>query len=89
LLPSIEARVRWAEDVCVRDDGENKVAEILLAKLLDGHRASFVRSEGELFVVSVSGQERTISRKAWRLLPEQQERVEHLNDRRGRREHGG
>jgi len=44
---------------------------ILLAKLLDGQPACFVRSEGELFVVSVSGQERTISRDAWRLLPEQ------------------
>lgn len=44
---------------------------ILLAKLLDGQPACFVRSEGELFVVSVNGEERTISRDAWRLLPEQ------------------
>jgi hypothetical protein len=48
------------------------VAGILLAKLLDGHLASFVRSEGECFIVSVNGHERTISRDAWRLLPEQQ-----------------
>jgi hypothetical protein len=52
-----------------------------LAKLLDGQAACFVRSEGELFVVSVNGQERTISRDAWRLLPEQpaqeRERVRH------------
>lgn len=44
---------------------------ILLAKLLDGQSACFVRSEGELFVVSVNGGERTISRDAWRQLPEQ------------------
>jgi len=65
------------------------VAEILLGKLLEGHRASFVRSEGEFFVVNVSGQERTISRDAWRSLPEQQvaeqqvgaeDRGEHLDD---------
>jgi hypothetical protein len=48
------------------------VAGILLAKVLEGHLASFVRSEGELFIVSVNGQERTISGDAWRLLPEQQ-----------------
>jgi hypothetical protein len=69
------------------------LAEILLAKLLDGHRASFVRSEGELFVVNVSGHERTISRDAWRLLPEQQARAEdrlgHRDDRHRRREYGG
>ena len=40
--------------------GGNKVAEILQAKLLDGHRTSFVRSKGELFVVGVRGEERTI-----------------------------
>ena len=54
---------------------------ILLAKLLDGQPACFVRSEGELFVVSVNGRERTISRDAWRLLPEQpvqeRDRVRH------------
>jgi hypothetical protein len=57
------------------------VVGILLAKLLDGQAARFVRSEGELFVVSVNGQERTISRDAWRLLPEQpaqeRDRVRH------------
>jgi hypothetical protein len=62
------------------------VAGILLNKLLDGHFASFVRSEGELFIVSMNGQERTISRDAWRLLPEQQagakDRVHHLHHHR-------
>jgi hypothetical protein len=62
------------------------VAGILLAKFLEGHLASFVRSEGELFIVSVNGQERTISRDAWRLLPEQQagaqDRVHHPHHRR-------
>jgi hypothetical protein len=48
------------------------VVGVLLAKLLDGHLASFVRSEGEVFIVNVNGQERTISRDVWRLLPEQQ-----------------
>ena len=55
---------------CVSLRGQ-KVVGILLAKLLDGQPACFVRSEGEFFVVSVNGQERTISRDAWRLLPEQ------------------
>jgi hypothetical protein len=68
------------------------VAEILLGKLLDGHRASFVRSEGEFFIVTVGGQERTISRDAWRSLPEQQvraeDRAEYL-DNHHRRGHGG
>ena len=62
------------------------MAGILLSKLLDGYFASFVRSEGELFIVSVNGQERTISRDAWRLLPEQpagaHERVHHLHHHR-------
>jgi len=87
LLPSTE--VQCAE-ACVRADGGNKVAAILLAKLLDGHLASFVRSEGDFFIVSVNGQERTISRDAWRLLPEQetgaQDRVHHLHHHRGHRE---
>jgi len=59
------------------------VSEILLSKLLNGELASFVRSEGELFVVSVNGREQTVSREAWRLLPEQQvkpkDRVLHLH----------
>jgi hypothetical protein len=62
------------------------MAGILLAKLLDGHLASFVRSEGEFFIVSVNAQEQTISRDAWRLLPEQQagarDRVHHLHHHR-------
>ena len=65
------------------------MAAILLAKLLDEHLASFVRSEGDFFIVSVNGQERTISRDAWRLLPEQeagaQDRVHHLHHNRGHR----
>ena len=55
---------------CVGLQGQ-KMVGILLAKLLDGQPACFVRSEGEFFIVSVNGQERTISRDAWRLLPEQ------------------
>jgi hypothetical protein len=55
---------------------------ILGAQLLDGQPASFRRSESELFVVSVNGQERTISRDAWRLLPEppaqERDRVRHF-----------
>ena len=66
------------------------MSEILLSKLLNGDLASFVRSEGELFVVSVNGREQTISRDAWRLLPEQQvkpkDRVLHLHHHRIRRE---
>ena len=46
------------------------VAGILLAKLLEGHSASFVRLEGDSFMVSVNGQERSISRAIWRSLPE-------------------
>lgn len=59
------------------------MAGILLAKIWDGDFASFVRSDGENFVVSVNGRERTISRDVWRLLPEQpaqeQDRVHHLH----------
>ena len=81
LLPGTAARVRQARfPLIVRGDG---VAGILLAKLLDGQLACFVRAEGELFVVSVSGEERTVSREVWRLLPEQQagqqDRVHHLH----------
>lgn len=69
------------------------MAEILLGKLLDGQRASFVRLEGELFVVNVSGQERTISRDIWRSLPEQQvcaeDRAEYFDDHHGSRKQGG
>lgn len=65
-----------------------QMAGILLAKFLDGDLASFVRSEGEFFVVSVNGEERTISREIWRLLPEQQireqDRVHHPDHRRDR-----
>ena len=75
--------------MCRPGEGNSKVAGILLSKLLDGHLASFVRSEGELFIVRVNGQERTISRDAWRLLPEQQvqtrDRVHRINHRSGYR----
>ena len=54
---------------------------IFLAKLWDGQVASFVRSDGELLIVSVAGRERKISRDAWRRLPEQHDRGRH-------REHG-
>jgi len=47
------------------------MAMVLLAKILEGQPASFVRSEGELFVIAVNGQERTVSRDLWRSLPEQ------------------
>jgi hypothetical protein len=43
---------------------------ILLAKLLEGQPASFVRHEGDSFIVSVNGQERMVSRDVWRSLPE-------------------
>jgi hypothetical protein len=43
------------------------MAEILQAKLLDGHRTSFVRSNGELFVVGVRGAPGDLSvRPAWK-----------------------
>jgi hypothetical protein len=80
---------RSSRRVCRPGEGNSKVAGILLSKLLDGHLACFVRSEGELFIVRVNGQERTISRDAWRLLPEQQvqtrDRVHHINHRSGYR----
>jgi len=57
------------------------MAGIFLAKLWDGEVASFVRSDGDLLVVSVAGHERKISRDKWRQLPEQQDRGHH-------REHG-
>jgi hypothetical protein len=93
LPPDIEARCsggRW----CVCGRGGTKVVEILQAKLLGGHRASFIRSTGGLFVVGASGRERTIPgtrfHDAWRLLSTHQaraeDRFEHLNDRHRRRE---
>jgi hypothetical protein len=45
-------------------------AGVLLAKLLDGQPASFVRLECNCFIVSVNGQERLVSRDVWRTLPE-------------------
>jgi hypothetical protein len=65
------------------------VTGVLLGKVLDGDLASFVRSEGELFIVSVKGQERAVSREAWRSRPEQQirekDRVHHLHHHRRHR----
>ena len=43
---------------------------VLLAKLLEGQPASFVRLEGDSFIVSVNGHERLVSRDVWRSLPE-------------------
>ena len=50
----------------------DELAGVLLGKVLDGRLASFVRADGELFVISVDGQEKTVSRDLWRGLPEQQ-----------------
>jgi hypothetical protein len=50
----------------------DELAAILLGKVLDGHLASFVRADGDVFIVSVDGQEQAISRDLWRGLPEQQ-----------------
>jgi hypothetical protein len=49
----------------------NLVVGVLLAKFFNGQVASFVRSEGELFVINVNGEEQTMSREIWRQLPEQ------------------
>ena len=49
----------------------DELAGVLLGKVLDGRLASFVRADGELFVISVDGQEKTVSRDLWRGLPEQ------------------
>jgi hypothetical protein len=62
------------------------VAGILLKKLLDGDLASFVRSEGDLFIVTINGQERAVSRDMWRLLPEQH--VQETESARHRHGHG-
>ena len=63
------------------------MAGILLGKILDGHLARFVRAEGEFFIVSVEGEERTVSRELWKGLPEQQvqekDRVDHHRRHRG------
>jgi hypothetical protein len=66
-----------------------RVDEVELeAKRLDGHLASFLRAEGELFIVSVNGTERMISQGVWRLLPEQEvpepDLLHHLQHGRGR-----
>ena len=62
------------------------MAGVLLGKVLDGRLASFVRAEGEVFIVSVDGQEKTVSRDFWRGLPEQQvleeDRSRHLDHHR-------
>jgi len=61
----------------------DELAAILLGKVLDGHLASFVRADGDVFIVSVDGQERTVSRELWRGLPDQKvqerDRVHHLD----------
>jgi hypothetical protein len=46
-------------------------------------------SEGEFFIVSVNGQELTISPDVWRLLPEQQaQEQDRVHHHRRHREHG-
>jgi hypothetical protein len=64
----------------------DELAGVLLGKVLDGRLASFVRAEGEVFIVSVDGQEKTVSRDFWRGLPEQRveegDRVHHLGHHR-------
>jgi hypothetical protein len=56
---------------------------VLLAKLLGGQPASFVRLEGDAFIVSVDGQHQTVSREVWRSLPELEgkRQAEHLHPR--------
>ena len=55
------------------------MAEILLRKLINGQPASFLRAEGEAFIVSIDGHEVAISREVWRTLPEQKlEEKEHI-----------
>ena len=80
----------WCAYLCF--DVGGGVTGILLAKLLDGQLASFVRSEGELFIVRVNGEERAISREDWRLLPEQEvqekDRVHYLDQHHGSRRRG-
>ena len=65
------------------------MAGILLAKVLEGRLAFFVRSEGEVFIVSVDGEEREVSREVWKMLPEQEvqekDRVYHFHHRPKRR----
>jgi len=52
--------------------GKLMLPDVLLPKLLDGHPATFERSEGlNDFVVRVNGVDRTISREAWRSLLDQ------------------
>jgi hypothetical protein len=67
----------------------DELADVLLSKVLDGRLASFVRAEGEFFIVSVDGQERAVSRDLWRRLSEQQvgevDRFHHLDHHRRHR----
>jgi hypothetical protein len=67
----------------------DELAAILLGKVLDGHLASFVRADGDVFIVSVDGQKQAVSRDLWRGLPEQQvqekDRVHHFDDHRRHR----
>ena len=67
----------------------DELASVLLGKVLGGQLACFVRAEGEFFIVSVDGQEQTVSRDLWRGLPEQlvqeRDRIHHLDHHRGHR----
>lgn len=59
------------------------VTGVLLAKLLGAQPASFVRLEDDAFIVSVDGQEQSVSREVWRSLPELEgeRQGEHLHPR--------
>ena len=46
------------------------MAPVLLNRLVDGRPASFARSDGGSFFVSMNGHERAVSRDLWRSLPE-------------------
>jgi hypothetical protein len=54
------------------------VSQLFLAKELDGAVATFLRFDGEEFIVQVNGVERSIPRDVWQTLPER--RIDHDRD---------
>jgi hypothetical protein len=54
------------------------VSQLFLAKELNGEVATFLRFDGETFIVQVNGVERSIPRDVWRELPER--RIDHDRD---------
>jgi len=47
------------------------MSHLFMIKELDGYAATFLRFDGpDKFIIEVNGVERTISRDAWRALPE-------------------